>query len=68
MKFFWPICAHRWPYINGKLSDSFLCQTEVRQGDNLSPLLFAIYLHDLGQFLEDKHNVLNLLNLKQPTQ
>ena len=28
----------------------FPCQTGVRQGDNLSPLLFAIYLHDLEQF------------------
>ena len=41
--------------MNGKLSDSFPCQTGVRQGDNLSPLLFAIYLHDLEQFLQDKY-------------
>ena len=32
--------------INGNLSDSFPCQTGVRQGDNLSSLLFAIYLHE----------------------
>ena len=28
--------------INGKLSDSFPCQTGVRQGGSLSPLLLAI--------------------------
>ena len=48
--------------INGNLSDSFPCQTGVRQGYNLSPLLFAIYLHDLEHFLRDKYNGLNLLS------
>ena len=48
--------------MNGKLSDSFPCQTGVRQGENLSPLLFAIYLHDFKQFLQDKYNGLNLLS------
>ena len=46
--------------INGKLSDSFPCQTGVRQGDNLSPLLFSIYLHDLEHFLHDKYEGLKL--------
>ena len=39
--------------MNGKLSDSFTCRTGVRQGDNLSPLLFALYLHDLEHSLQD---------------
>ena len=47
--------------MDGKLSDSFPCQTGVRQGD-VSPLLFAVYLHDLEQFLQDKYKGLNLLN------
>ena len=37
--------------INGNLSDSFPCETGVGQGDNLSPLLFVLYLHDLEQAL-----------------
>ena len=48
--------------MNGKLSDSFPYQTGVRQGDNLSPLLFAIDLHDLEQFLQNKYKGLNLLS------
>ena len=49
--------------MNGKkISDSFPCQTVVRQGDNLSPLLFAIYSHDLEQFLQDNYNGLSLLS------
>ena len=28
----------------------------------MSPLLFAIYPHDLEQFLQDKYNRLNLLS------
>ena len=39
--------------MNDKLSNSFQCQTGVRQSDNLSP---AIYLQDLEQFLQDKYN------------
>jgi hypothetical protein len=35
----------------GKLSDFFSCSVGVRQGENLSPLLFAIFLHDLEDFL-----------------
>ena len=33
--------------MNDKLSDRFPCQTGVSQGDNMSPLLFAKYRHDL---------------------
>ena len=51
--------------MNGKLSDSFPYQTGVRQGDNLSPLRFGIYIHDLEQFLQDKYKVLKLLSVIQ---
>ena len=38
------------------LSNSFPCQVGVRQGENLSPLLFAIYLNDFNEFLSEKYN------------
>ena len=48
--------------VNGALSDSFPCQIGVRQGENLSPFLFSIYLNDLESFLSEK-NVAGLQNL-----
>ena len=37
-------------FINGESSGFFPCETGVRQGENLSPLLFSIYMNDLEQF------------------
>ena len=34
----------------------FNCEIGVRQGDNLSPLLFALYLNDLQEFLSKAYN------------
>ena len=34
-------------------SDSFNIFQGVRQGENLSPFLFALYVNDLEQFLKD---------------
>ena len=35
------------------VSDFFQCNAGVRQGDNLSPLLFSIYLNDLHDYISD---------------
>ena len=35
---------------NGSQSEFFPCHTGVRQGENLSPFLFSIFLNDLEDF------------------
>ena len=42
--------------VQNLLSESFPCQVGVRQGENLSPLLFAIFLNDFKAFLSEKYN------------
>lgn len=38
---------------NGEFSEKFPCRRGVRQGCNLSPLLFSLFLCDLEGYLED---------------
>ena len=45
------------------LSKFFSCGQGVRQGENLSPILFAIYLNDFNDFIASKSIGLDELNL-----
>ena len=37
--------------VNGKLSPLFECNMGMRQGENLSPILFALFLNDVESFM-----------------
>ena len=44
-------------------SPFFSCNCGVRQGENLSPILFSLFLNDLGNYLESKgHHGIELTN------
>jgi hypothetical protein len=47
---------------NNYTGSSFSCEIGVRQGENLSPLLFALYLNDLEEFLAKAYNGLTYAN------
>ena len=48
--------------LGNNISQFFPCKIGVRQGDNLSPLLFAIYLNDFNDFLSTKFDGLKELS------
>ena len=48
--------------MSGKTSGYFACETGVRQCENLSPLLFSIFLSDIRDYLGTKYNGLSFIN------
>ena len=48
--------------VNGHLSDYFPCSVGVRQGENLSPIMYALYVNDLKCHLARKYEGLPLLS------
>ena len=48
---------------DSEYSEYFACEVGVRQGENLSPLLFSLYLNDLEMFMQNKNvNGLKILS------
>ena len=48
--------------LNNQISKHFHCSQGVRQGENLSPILFAVYLNDFQNTLSQKFSGLTKLN------
>ena len=46
---------------NGKLTKLFNCSLGISQGENLSPILFALVVNDLKEYLQGHFNGLTLL-------
>ena len=47
---------------NNQLSDFFTCNAGVRQRENLSPLLFSIYLNDFESYVSRHYQGLSVIS------
>ena len=50
--------------VNNKLTNWFRCKTGVKQGDNLSPTLFSIFINDLVQDINNLNLGIELVDRK----
>lgn len=50
--------------INGYLTNWFNCANGVRQGDNLSPTLFSIFINDLATEVKEPNKIVQMNNEK----
>ena len=48
--------------LNNIISHSFNCNIGVRQGDNISPLLYSLFINDFKSFLANRYNGLTGLS------
>lgn len=51
-------------FMNGETSESFQCKLGVRQGESLSPFLFAVYINDLEGKLGETEAGIDIQDLK----
>ena len=49
------------------ISDYFMCNIGVRQGDNLSPVLFALLIYDFTEYVSTTYGGLNIAQSCYPS-
>ena len=49
------------------ISDYCVCNTGVRQGDNLSPVLFAVFINDFNKYVSTAYGDLNIAQSCYPS-
>lgn len=50
--------------LNGKLTDWSICETGDKQGDNLQPTLFVVFINDLVKEVNDQDIGINIVDKK----